>query len=1110
MVKDLCSNHRYGVAVRRWYEPNERFLKDCPAQEPNTEDVLIQELIERRHSVPGAWSNADMIVTLRDMVCIAQMIGENDFTVQFERDPKVASIPLRKTCTPQPPLVYQIMVDELLYDGSEINSAPETFHANDLISAPESTFTAQHLKPDCVYKAEVRCSCVKKIWGRWSKPLYIITQPKIQIEVKNIGEDTASLAWQRHLRSLILPGDIQAVSGENDVTDKIQLELEGVGFSYELRKSFNGTRSTYNVKHLEPNSLYSIRVRSFENLTNVWSLWSDKVHFATLMPLIVKVGYPAEQFVHVDWGRELQQLENFREMVEGHIVVSEPSVIAYHLCVFQTQDSPAVAVLDRQFHPDVSHYRIHALNPDTPYVVIVRACYADSRWGLWSQEEEFQTQSLFHLQVEGIGENYVELKWERAAGTRVTGVAVPTAYLILVKSDSGVHERVVNAVDCGVTEDDSRLPCYRFTGLTSGMEYKTAIQPIYGSDKGMWSNGTSFLTLAALTINIETIAGGFQLNWKRKGLVSFVEGKEVKKQEVAAAVAFSTPRSEEGMPADVAHSATRTVLKYEFAACHEDDAEIVFSDNSDTSADSFDQEGVPEKKKKKRRHGQEHDEGSEENEVEEDENEEDEGNAADAQLETSQKVPSPDNRPSTGDTVNDGNSGEVSEQATDEKTEKHSPREIDSKENEGDAVVGTPSHSGEVVREGEGVGGSQELGKLLGSEDEMNAIFKISRELEAQEDDTGSCCLQDLEPDMRYLIRVRAMDDRGHWGSWINASIVTPPQPPCGLLLRKVNAQFCALQWNPVPNQQNELIYYVEQNFAEIQVGKKKDSHLLDWREVELCDETVCPIRISSSLPSMLCRIRCQHKGDISYPKSDYSELVGVTSGTPPEPVTDLTVVALLRYGVTLEWKAPQRPEVRWYTKPNYNVYLRKEVGPFMLVANVSQTTHTLNELTPETLFEVQVVAENSDGVSYSNPIIRFITKGEDDPKIYVPDTLAPLGEIVDKALEFQNECLQRKNGAIVDAEIPCGNFGLRPVRPKGPRGAAGRKLVGKGKKGMQGYAADEEHAGRLGRGKKKGKGSSKKRGKSKNKRGKGKSKKSSKSGSRDKKDSLKLPPILK
>lgn len=1089
MAKDLCSNHRYGVAVRRWYEPNERFLKDCPPQEPNTEDVLIQELIERRHAVPGAWSNADMIVTLKDMVCIARMIGENDFSVQFERDPKVASIPLRKAYTPQSPLVYQIMVDELEYDGSEINSAPETFHANDLISAPESTFTAKHLKPDCVYKAEVRCSCVKKIWGRWSKPLYIITQPKIQIEVKNIGEDTASLAWQRPLRSLILPGDIQAVSGENDVTDKIQLELEGVGFSYELRKSFNGTRTTYNVKHLEPNSLYSIRVRSFENLTNAWSLWSDKVHFATLKPLIVKVGYPAEQFVHVDWGRELQQPENFGEMVEGHIVVSEPSVIAYHLCVFQTQESPAVAVLDRQFQPDVSHYRIHALHPDTPYVVIVRACYSDSRWGLWSQEEEFQTQSLFYLQVEGIGENYVELKWERAAGTRVTGVAVPTAYLILVKSDSGVHERVVDAVDCGVTEDDSRLPCYRFTGLTSGTEYKTAIQPLYGDDKGMWSNGTSFQTLASLTIHVETIAGGYQLNWKRKAQVSFVDGKDEKKQEIATAA----PCGEEGMPADVAHSATRTVLKYAFAACHEDDAEIVFSDMNETSGDSFEQEVDGEKRKKKRRHGQDHEEGSEENEGEEEENDEDEENAAEVPLEIPQPVSPPDMRPSTGDTVNEGISGEVSEQERDGNTEKLSPRKIDSERNEG-----------------EGVGGSQELGKLSGSEEDVNALFKISRDLDAQEDDTGSCCLQDLEADVRYLIRVRAMDDRGHWGSWVSASIVTPPLPPRGLVLRKVNAQFCALQWEPVPDQQNELIYYVEQNFAEIQMGKKKDSHLMDWREVEVCDETVCPIRISSSLPSMLCRIRCQHKGDLSYPRSEYSDLVGITSGTPPEPVTELTVVALLRYGVTLEWKAPPRPEVRLYTKPVYNVYLRKEVGPFMLVANVSQTTHTLNDLTPETLYEVQVVAENSDGVSYSNPIIRFITKEEDDPKIYVPDSLVPLGEIVDKALEFQNECLQRKNGAIVDAEIPCANFGLRPVRPKGSRGAAGRKLLGKGKKGVQGYAADGERAGRLAGGKKKGKGSSKKRSKSKNKKGKGRSKRKSKSGSKDKKESLKLPPIVK
>lgn len=1080
MIKDLLSFHRYCVAVRRWYEPHDRFLQDCSPQAPNTDNENIIETVTKRNAVPGAWSEADTITTLKDMVCLTSMIGENAFAVHWERDPRGGNPPVRKNYVVKPPLSYHIRIDELVEDGTSVNVTPGTFHVDEVIPAPESSFTAESLKPDSVYRVEVRASCVERIWGRWSKPLYIITQPRLEIEVTNIGEDCASLSWMRHSRALVLPDGTDAVTGDTEVNDKYQLDIDGVGFSYHLTKRFNGSRTTYTIKHLEANALYAIAVRSSDNTTNQWSVWSNKVHFATMKPLSIQVGYPTEQFVYVDWQREQQQQEDFADLVDGLVVLGVPDVVAYHLCVFQTHESPAVAVVDKQFHPDVSYYRVNTLSPDTPYVVIVRACYNDQRWGLWSQEQTFITQSLFQLQADGAGEDYVKMTWERVGGSRVTGVAQPSAYFMMLKSDDGVIERMVDASECEESEENQYM-LYRFTGLEPGTSYALAFQPVYGSDRGMWSNAVNVSTLPCLTVKVQTIDCGVELHWGRHqyNTVGFVEPPQP----------FSPSGPNGDPPLQVQ---ARTVMKYQLAACRAEDAEVVFADDENNSLhDSLSSLSTANADAPSSSSERETPEVTAANAAAE-------AGAAEtpAEGEVAAKASSHD----SSESEDDGNDG--ADVVAPHYTTELSTTAVKSPEVDKPGTTSAPLEEDSSQHSFEGIA-------------ERDQPFKVIREIEANDDgETGSCTLMDLDSDTRYLVRVRALDANGQWGCWTDNFITTPPPAPRGVVLRKVNAQFCSLQWEKPSGKENDYIYYVEQCMADPLGSKKSTNKVLNWQEADTVDETVCPIRITGSIPGLRCRIRCQHKGDLSNPYSDYSEEVAVSSGTPPEPVTNLTVVALSRYGATLEWTPPPRPDSRRFVKPSYHIYLRKANFPSILLTTVTQSTFTLSELSCDTMFVAQVVAENNDGVSYTNPMIRFKTMEETDLKIYVPEGNMTLGAIVNRAEEFREECRNRPNGELTD--IPCGiNLRRKPMRPGGAPTSSSRHFYSAGGKRMMlmdGERGDEssELGGSAGGGKRR---RSKSKKKSKSKRRKSKSKKKGKknrSNSSSRKGSgVKLPPLV-
>ncbi|KAG5499689.1 hypothetical protein JIQ42_05167 [Leishmania sp. Namibia] len=1213
IMRELLSNHRYRLSVRRWYRPRDGFARaelaitsatsaatarnsisftdegyengsedgdhsaaDREPQNRSTEEVVVPSLLstgttvlqryeqaahivmdaalresmEKAKAVPGVWSDSEYVVTLRDMVCSVERVGEEYFQLRWARDPRAVPLPVRRAMPVKPVQNYQLCIDELVRDGSgvEPSRGSNTLHLDELMAPTEMSYFSKTLKPNTLYRVEVRC-CIEQMWGRWSRPVYIITQPCLQVAVSLIGEECATIAWHRPREPLTLPdGEVAVIGDEEEADGSYQLEVSGVGFNYQISKRFKASRVSYTVKHLDANALYSVRVRSADRLSQACSLWSDIACFATLKPIQVLVSMPTEQFVHVEWRRPPQTAEEYAERLEqqagasaaapsgalstgaaalqsqqphdsgentrsapvsasaaaphpsGAVQLGNPGSLAYHLCVFNTEKTPSVAVVDKQFHKDTLHYRVGGLVADTPYVIIVRACCeATSDWGLWSEERTFRTLKLLAPTVSSVGETYAELTWERsegdsrgaggdsfgAAGATFGAPALPTKYLLVLRSTRyGTFEREISAEECRPTatpmQERYLASSYRLSQLQPGTEYAVALQPCYGGngDWGLWSQAVLFTTLHPVKLTANVTKDAVDLSWGRHRPVPAVGFMEDVSVTAAAAEGPASSNSARTLPeragaattpatalpvpgshtgADTMLAGYRTVSRYQLVVYRETDLAALQPSGSSL-----------------------------------------EGNLV-------QKHPSSSLLFSGIAASQEGRLGERSGTATSHRGSipRHRQRQdipaiyttarlhsnssgpLDSQTNafqttipdmdvaalanlDGSRTLPSPSKDSLFLKQYDVTDAAVSTAPPS-SRRHSNSPHSGSAALAGRWFTTSSMHerVEGLTPDTAYVARLRAMDLFGHWGTPFELRFVTPPTAPTQAALRRVNAQFCSFQWSTpeasAPDAQTATTrgryrYVIEQCFVQADMplsagnavagsgggganvrkaggagassGAAAGLAAAGWHVIDTVEDTnVCAVRISGPLSRMRCRVKCARRIATAFardagssagaavphdhlgPYSEYSDAVAVSSGTPPEGVVDPHLTTLSNNTATMEWMPPPKPSeaaAGRYTRPVYRVYLANTTDqPYpVLLTTVHRPTYVLTDLAPSTTYTVQVVAENADGVSFRNPILRFRTKSEEDQTVSRHDEVhnagggaavkaAPLAELV-------------------------------------------------------------------------------------------------------------------
>eukprot|EP01062_Namystynia_karyoxenos_P041208 TRINITY_DN30013_c0_g1_i1.p1 TRINITY_DN30013_c0_g1~~TRINITY_DN30013_c0_g1_i1.p1 ORF type:complete len:4546 (+),score=1598.05 TRINITY_DN30013_c0_g1_i1:76-13638(+) len=531
-ISELAPNRRYKILVRHWCHPIEKQLMYTPgdagaavrpasagsktsaqqpaaaaegedgaaAEEPPQQGTPAQP--EAEEGEPGIWGEPAAVATLKSMVASVDEIAEDFFSLRWERDPEARTYPVRSVARLTPEVqAYHVKIDQLQPDGTGPETAEGSLHIDHEFGPDETAFRVTNLLPDTVYRVEVRARADGE-WGMWSKPCVLITLPKLSVTVNSIGEDYAVISWGRQQRQL---EHMQALIGSSTNVSRYHVEMFAVDGPFHADKKFKASRTSYKVKRLDCNNVYTVRVRSCDS-GNVWSLWSEKSCFVTMKPVRVIFGKVAEQFVHVHWSRDDQSAAEYKH--EPPPQLPDTTTTKYHLCVFAAEHAPTSALLDKQFGGDTLTHKVTNLNPNSMYIVIVRASNSEMQWGLWSEERTVLTLQLLSVKINCIGENYISVGWLRdeqlQSAALQTGVVTPaTQWHIVVTGQDLQYDKLIAPSEV----EEPAQPTFVVRGLRPDQKYILTLRSCYGEDEwGLWTNPVTFLTLNQLGLTVSNIS----------------------------------------------------------------------------------------------------------------------------------------------------------------------------------------------------------------------------------------------------------------------------------------------------------------------------------------------------------------------------------------------------------------------------------------------------------------------------------------------------------------------------------------------------------------------------------------------------------------------------
>jgi chitodextrinase len=1006
-IRGLKSNRRYRLAVRRWFRPivvaPVALAELAEGEKAPTEEQRLKDLMDRSGAMSGAWSEAVFIITLKDMVVLVDDVAEDFLQVHWERDPQAAVLPSR-SCQRVVTVVqnYHVRLDQMTSDGSAVDNGPGTLHLDQVFGSEDTHYRVPDIKADHVYKVDVRC-LADKVWGQWSTTVYVVALAKLEIEINSIGENYVSISWQRNIRQLVLPDGTRAIVGSNVSVDKYQLEMCGIDHHFRLDKRFKASRTSYRVKHIDAAQLYSVCVRSCDVNTNAWSLWSDRVVFATLKPLALSLGKVGEQFVHVSWFRELQTKEEYASH-DPNVHIGKPDVSWYHLCVFGLEQSPATAIVDKQFAGDVLRYRVTTLAPNTSYIVIVRSCNSEDQWGLWSDERIVKTQRLLSVSIVGIGENYLRVKFEREDGGDVrdethdknTPQAIktdPILFHLALTSEKDTLDKQFTIDECTPSKDDPKAPTITVNGLSSDTKYICALQPCYGNDEwGMWTKQLTFVTLNKISVTASNVTeSSVDLAWGRaqQSVEIASDPSVITWRSTIAKYQLLMRKAQGANPLDVPEHIGQPDTAPPIAQLTDAPAPV---EAASPTAPAPPPAPVP--------------------------------SASAGKTEIGDASPPPGVSPGHGD-IHMNIASSLDERNLDTGT---SAQSLSSSIPAAAVAPPQPPGTGPATS--------------LVPPPERKSEFLIEREMEMKGKYVQSTCsIDNLHINTDYLVQVRAMDDQGYWGCWTELLFDTPPPPPANVTLKKSGAQYVLLAWEPADA--NRYQYCVEQAIAReapvtatsATASARRRQEPLEWRVVDTVEDCSCRIRAFGPHNKIRCRVKCCKLDKQTHLFSKYSEIASLSSSNPPEPVQNLVLSMLSRQSAAIEWERPAGggggstpPQDALMPQPPkplaYRVLLGvKEQAP-VLLATTRAMTYIMNDLEPNTTYRVQVQVEGEGGLSQKNTILKFTTKLDSDKTVSkAQHGQAPLGIIATRPGtggddEARLPSIVHKPGAGVDAHM--------------------------------------------------------------------------------------------
>ena len=378
------------------------------------------------------------------------------------------------------------------------------------------------LLPSTQYSLKLRAMSTRARWGVYSSVLMQTTLSMLSARLCTIGENFSILRW----------GRLNKNDGEED--SSYRLNVLGVTTKYEYDEEFSIAQIRADgykvcIEALKPGHAYKAFCRASRN--GDWGLWSEGLAIQTQARPEISCTERGEDFVAVKW-------TNQGEKEQEEEVVPRPSQ-TYQLQVLtangKAQDNPDFDTVVQEFeHSGESEgFRIPKLLPDTQYAIKVRVVQqlavpenghpTKTHHGLWSDHVIITTLLPIVLQLVDIGEDFLQLSWQRALKTSMDFPDKPGKYPNSKGSWYDLkYEVVLGCVDSG--EDDVLHrelvdTSYRISQLTPNTTYSVAVRACDNKEQwGLWST-VYFRTLSSVVLKCHEVGEDFsRVVWEREAI----------------------------------------------------------------------------------------------------------------------------------------------------------------------------------------------------------------------------------------------------------------------------------------------------------------------------------------------------------------------------------------------------------------------------------------------------------------------------------------------------------------------------------------------------------------------------------------------------------------
>eukprot|EP00657_Telonema_sp_P-1_P002421 TRINITY_DN15625_c0_g1_i4.p1 TRINITY_DN15625_c0_g1~~TRINITY_DN15625_c0_g1_i4.p1 ORF type:complete len:265 (+),score=87.52 TRINITY_DN15625_c0_g1_i4:183-977(+) len=128
-----------------------------------------------------------------------------------------------------------------------------------------------------------------------------------------------------------------------------------------------------------------------------------------------------------EWKSHSSILRSYEAGVEGgggEVTFSGGLPIqGYHIRVVHEDGTVQEQYVDEGQH----RYTLSGLRHNAAYTVLACAHYSGGVWGVWTKPLKIMTQNLIQLQIQYVGENFVDIEWKRAPNKKIPNELVATA-----------------------------------------------------------------------------------------------------------------------------------------------------------------------------------------------------------------------------------------------------------------------------------------------------------------------------------------------------------------------------------------------------------------------------------------------------------------------------------------------------------------------------------------------------------------------------------------------------------------------------------------------------------------------------------------------------------